>query len=131
MTEFPESHRDLLDGQFASFATIGRDGVPQSTLVWFLYEDGDLKLSLNTSRLKTKHLRKRPQFSLLIPDPESQFRYLELHGTARIDPDDDRAFAKRVGDKYGTDVNQFDGPGDERLVVTLEPSNVYAVDNRG
>ena len=68
MTSFPDSHRDLLDAEVASLATIGDDGFPQSTELWFLHEDGELKISLNTTRLKTRNLRKRPQCSLLLLD---------------------------------------------------------------
>src|SRR3977135_1614069 len=66
MTDFPESHRDLLDAQVASLATIGGNGLPQLTEIWFLHEDGELKLSLNDSRVKTRNLTKRPQCSLLV-----------------------------------------------------------------
>jgi PPOX class probable F420-dependent enzyme len=89
MTNFPESHRDLLDGQVASLATIGSNGFPQVTEVWFLHDDRELKLSLNDSRLKTRNLQKRSQCSLLLLDLENPYRYLEVRGTARIEPDDD------------------------------------------
>ena len=36
MTGFPESYADLLEQKFATLATIGRDGIPQLTEVWFL-----------------------------------------------------------------------------------------------
>ncbi|MGH3157719.1 MAG: pyridoxamine 5'-phosphate oxidase family protein [Streptosporangiaceae bacterium] len=38
MPAIPESHRDLLDGRFATLATIGPDGRPQLSEVWFLRE---------------------------------------------------------------------------------------------
>jgi PPOX class probable F420-dependent enzyme len=96
MTSFPDSHRDLLDAEVASLATIGDDGFPQSTELWFLHEDGELKISLNTTRLKTRNLRKRPQCSLLLLDLKNPYRYLEVRGRARIQPDDDYAFADIV-----------------------------------
>jgi PPOX class probable F420-dependent enzyme len=131
MTSFPESHRDLLDAELATLATIAANGIPQQTVVWFLYEDDKLKLSLNSSRLKTKHLVKRPQCSLLVLDPAVAQRYLEVRGTAALEPDDDYAFARRLGAKYGgADLSEHDGPGDRRVIVTIEPSNVYAVDVR-
>lgn len=128
MTNFPASHQDLLDLQFASLATIGADGFPQVTELWFLHDDGELKLSLNNSRLKTRNLQKRPQCSLLLLDLQNPFRYLEVRGNARIEPDDDYAFAKKVGAKYDADLTEHDNPGDGRVVVTIEPDNVYAVD---
>jgi PPOX class probable F420-dependent enzyme len=131
MTNFPDSHQDLLEGQVASLATIGSDGFPQITEIWFLYEAGELKLSLNDARLKTRNLRKRPQCSLLLLDLQNPYRYLEVRGTAQIEPDDDYAFARRVGAKYDADLSQHDGPGESRVVVTIEPANLYAVDMSG
>jgi hypothetical protein len=57
MLEIPPSHRDLLDGQFA---TVGPDGRPQLTEVWFLADGDTVKVSLNTARQKTKTLLARP-----------------------------------------------------------------------
>jgi len=47
MMNVPQSHQDLLESSVASFATVGPDGRPQLTEVWFLYEDGSIALSLN------------------------------------------------------------------------------------
>ena len=131
MTTFPESHRDLLDAPVASLATIGSDGFPQLTEIWFLHDDGELKLSLNTSRLKTRNLLKRPQCSLLLLDLQNPYRYLEVRGNARIEADDDYAFARRLGAKYNADLKVHDQPGDSRVAITIEPTNVYAVDMSG
>lgn len=131
MTDFPDSHRDLLDGQVATLATIGGNGLPQLTEVWFLHEDGELKLSLNDSRLKTRNLQKRPQCSLLLLDLQNPYRYLEVRGAAKVEPDDDYAFAGKLGAKYDADLSVHDNPGDSRVVVTIEPANVYAVDMSG
>jgi PPOX class probable F420-dependent enzyme len=128
-TDFPDSHRDLLDAQFATLATLGKDGGPQLTEIWFLFEDGEVKISLNDSRLKTKNLVARPRCSLFILDLANPFRYLDVRGTARIEPDDDYAFAGRVGAKYGgADLREHDGRGERRVVVTIDPTNVFAVD---
>jgi PPOX class probable F420-dependent enzyme len=132
MTNFPDSHRDLLDGQVATLATIGGNGFPQLTEVWFLYDDDELKTSLNSSRLKTRNLQKRPQCSLFLLDLQNPYRYLEVRGNAKLTPDDDYAFARKLGAKYGgADLSEHDGPGESRVVVTIEPVNVYAVDMSG
>ncbi len=129
MIAFPESHRDLLDAQVGTLATIRADGYPHATQVWFLYADGELKLSLNASRRKARHLLERPQCSLVIPDPANADRYVEIRGRARVEPDDGYAFATRLAAKYGdVDLRMFDGPDGSRVVVTIEPVNVYAVD---
>ena len=83
-TEFPPQFHDLLEAKFATLATLGKDGGPQLTEVWFLFEDGKVKVSLNDSRLKTKNLRARPRCSLFILDLANPFRYVDVRGTASM-----------------------------------------------
>jgi PPOX class probable F420-dependent enzyme len=131
MPAIPASHRDLLDAQVATLATIGPDGRPQLSEVWFLVDGDTVGISLNTSRQKTKNLLNNPAVSLLILDLAVTQRYLELRGDAVIAPDDDYAFADRVGAKYHANLRDHDRPGQRRVVVTIRPVRVNAVDMRG
>src|ERR1700734_1917391 len=124
MNAIPASHRDLLDGQFATLATIGRDGRPQLSEVWFLAEGDTVAISLNTTRQKTKNLLANPAVSFLILDLANPYRYLELRGDAEITPDDDYVFADKVGARYGSDLREHDEPGVSRVVVTIRPVRV-------
>jgi PPOX class probable F420-dependent enzyme len=129
--EIPESHRDLLDSEVATLATIAPGGRPQLTAVWFLSDEGALRLSLNTTRQKVKNLRRNPACTLFILDLASPYRYLEVRGDAEISPDDDYVFADRLGAKYGADVRRMDKPGEVRVAVTVRPSKINAVNMRG
>jgi PPOX class probable F420-dependent enzyme len=128
MSVIPDSHRDLADARTAVFATIGPDGRPQLSAVWFLIEGDTIRLSLNTTRQKTRNLEARPVGTLFVLDP-SGTRYLELRGDVSLEPDPDYAFADLVGAKYGgVDLREMDGEGEGRVVVTLTPTRVNAVD---
>lgn len=131
MSEIPESHLDLLDANILNLATIAPDGRPQVSAVWFLTEDGVPRISLNTKRKKVRNLRSNPVCTAYILDLANPQRYLEIRGDAEIVPDDDYAFAVRLGAKYGADVRTFDPPGDTRVVVTVRPVRVNAVDLSG
>jgi PPOX class probable F420-dependent enzyme len=126
----PESHRDLLDSRFATLATVGPDGRPQVSEVWFLAEDDAVRVSLNVTRQKTKNLVANPAISVLLLDLANPLRYLELRGDADITPDDDYSFADRLAAKYGegVDLRQMDALGQTRVVVTVKPVRVVAVD---
>ena len=125
---FPESHQDLLTADGATFITVGPAGLPQATAVGFLSEDGALKLSLNTTRQKTKNLRRDPNVTLFILDRANPLRTLEVRARAEVAPDEGYAFAARVGRKYGgADLRQMDGPGQRRVVVTLDPVKINAL----
>jgi PPOX class probable F420-dependent enzyme len=129
MTNIPVSHRDLLDAPIATVGTIGPDGRPHLSAVWFLYEEDRFKVSLHASRQKTRNLGRNPAVSLFILDLQNPLRYLEIRGDAELAPDGDYSFAKRVGAKYGgADLRQMDGDDQRRLVVTIKPTKVVAVD---
>ena len=122
----PPSHRALLDAPVGVLATIGPDGFPQVTALWFLYDEaeGVVRFSLNTTRQKTRNLRAHPEVAFLVIDPANPYRTIELRGRAELQPDDAYAFADRVGNKYGADLRQMDRPGEQRVVVTLRPLKV-------
>ena len=130
MPVIPPSHRDLLDGQFATLATIGPDGRPQLSEVWFLAEDDTIGLSLNTSRQKTKNLMANPAANLFLLDLTVPYRYLEIRGDAEISPDDDYSFADRLGAKYNANLRDRDRPGESRVKVVIRPVRINAIDMR-
>ena len=131
MPEIPVSHRDLLNGEFATLGTVGPDGRPQLSEVWFLAEGDTVAISLNTSRQKTKNLRANPAANVFLLDLAVPYRYLEIRGDAEITPDDDYSFADKVGAKYQDDPRTHDLPGHSRVKVTIRPVRINAVDMRG
>ena len=120
----PDSHADLLQAPVATLATVGPDGRPQMSSVWFLAEGGVVRFSLHTDRQKTKNLQANPVIDVHIQDAANPTRYLEVRGDARIEPDDDYTFADRLGAKYQSDLRDRDQPGDTRVVVTIRPARV-------
>jgi hypothetical protein len=76
-----------------------------------------------------KNLTHNPAATLFILDTSNPARYLELRGDAKIAPDPDYAFADQVGAKYGgIDLRNMDQPGESRVIVTIEPVRINAVD---
>jgi PPOX class probable F420-dependent enzyme len=128
-TAVPASHEDLLRAQVATLSTVGPDGHPQVSALWFVADDaGTIHLSLNRSRQKTRNLERDPAVTLFLLDLENPMRYLEIRADAEVQPDPDRATARRVEQKYDADLSQMDEPGDERVAVVLHPVRVRAVD---
>jgi PPOX class probable F420-dependent enzyme len=127
----PSTHQDMLQGQFATLGTVGPDGRPQLSEVWFLADGETIGISLSTARQKTKNLIANPVADVLLLDLANPYRYLEIRGDAEITPDTDYAFADRVGAKYGSNLRDHDQPGDERVIVTIRAVRVNAVDMRG
>jgi PPOX class probable F420-dependent enzyme len=127
----PDSHRDLLEGDVLTLATIGEDGYPQLSEVWFVTEDDQIAMSLNTRRQKVKNIETEPACTVLLLDLQNPYRYLEIRGTAVVSPDEDGAFAEKVGAKYHADLREYGAPGDRRVIVRIVPVRVNAVAIRG
>jgi PPOX class probable F420-dependent enzyme len=127
-TEIPESHRYLLDTDVAVLATVGPDGMPQQSAVWFVAENDTISISLNNTRQKTKNLTRDTVCDLLILDRANPYKYLEVRGRAIVEPDPDYGLARRVESKYNAKLSEHDGKGETRVWVTIQPTRVNAVD---
>jgi|SRR5215207_2421582 len=126
MTSIPAPHADLIEkSQILVLGTNGADGFPQVTALWFLVEDGTIRVSLNTARQKTKNLSRDPKVTLFFVDPENPYRTLEIRALATVTPDPDYEFADKVGAKYdGANLREMDAPGQSRVVVSFAPVKV-------
>jgi PPOX class probable F420-dependent enzyme len=124
MTFVPKTHQDLLNAHVGVLATIGQDGYPQVTALWFLFDDDDtIKLSLHTTRQKVKNLQAHPECTFFVLDTINPHRTLEIRARALITPDQDYEFAKKLGVKYDGWI-PHDRPGESRVVVSFEPIKV-------
>jgi PPOX class probable F420-dependent enzyme len=123
----PADKLDLLQRKaLADVATIGPHGEPQVNPVWFGWDGTYVKFSQTTGRQKFRNLQRDNRIALSIVDPENPFRYLEIRGTvARVDPDPDEAFIDEMANKYlGVEKYPWSQPGDERVVIVVEPQHV-------
>jgi PPOX class probable F420-dependent enzyme len=123
---------DLLSSDskaFAHVATIGPDGAPQNNPVWFDWDGEYLRFSQTTTRQKLRNLEREPRLALSILDPDNGYRYLEIRGrVVRVDPDPDKAFIDKMAQKYlGQEKYPWNRPGDERVIVVVEPQRTTAM----
>jgi PPOX class probable F420-dependent enzyme len=126
-TDIPTSHADLLGPHTAVLTTIGADGLPQSTAVWFLVDDaGAVKTSILTSRQKYKNLARHPKATLFILDPTNPYRALEIRADVELTPDPDKALLPKFAARYNVPVEVLEQSGDDRVVATLNPVRVIA-----
>lgn len=122
----PEKYADLLESNaLVHIATIGPNGEPQNNPVWFGWDGQHVLISQTKGRQKFRNVQRNPRVALSIVDPANPYRYLEIRGSVvRIDEDPDRAFINSMAKKYiGQDVYPWHQPGDERVVLVIEPEH--------
>jgi PPOX class probable F420-dependent enzyme len=66
---------------FAKLATLMKDGRPQLTPIWYMFEDGKLIVNTTEDRVKYRNIKRDPRVSLLIDDG---YPYVSIWGRARI-----------------------------------------------
>lgn len=124
----PEQYTDLLQAAaLAHVATIGPNGEPQSSPLWFGWDGEFLRFAqLVGADRKRRNLEREPRVAVSIVDPADIYRYVEVRGTVeRIEPDVDMAFINAMAQKYqGQETYTGGKPGDEYVVVVIRPVRV-------
>jgi PPOX class probable F420-dependent enzyme len=125
MSSIPESHLDLITSPgLGALSTVGADGLPQVTALWYLLDGDVVRTSLQTSRQKYKNIVAHPKATLFIIDPENGYRTLEIRSEAILEEDPELELFSRIVRHYGADPDNFPAPREGRVVLTLRPVRV-------
>ena len=111
---------------FANLATLMPDRTPQVTPVWVDYRDGKVLVNTAKGRVKARNMQPGSPVALAVTDPDNPYRYVQIRGVvagsheraADVHID---ALAKRY---LGQDKYPFRQPGEERIIVEIEPKHV-------
>lgn len=124
----PERHASLLLAPLVGvFTTVGPAGVPQSTAVWYHFDDHELRVSVRSDRQKLKNLALHPVATLFIVDPADSVTTLEIRAKVRVRPDHHNAQSERFSLTYGRSPSKWDPEGVERMMLTLDPIRIVTL----
>ncbi len=102
------------------------DGSPQVSPVWVDVEDGQVLFNTAEGRLKPKNLRRDPRVAISIVDDENPYENVLIRGRAvelTQEGADDHVGA--LANRYmGVDEYPLRQPGEERVIVRIEPEKV-------
>lgn len=116
----PNELQPLLESTAVAFvSTIGPKGEPQTTPIWFVWQDGVVRFSLVEGRQKLRNLRRDPRLSVVIVDPADPTWYLELRGSADLQPDPDLTVERAAAIKYRGEHTDVEAPGAARVAATV------------
>lgn len=81
----------LAEPRFAVLATVGRGGMPQQTVMWYvLHDDETIMMNTADGRIKADNLRRDPRVSICVEDG---YRFVTVAG--RVELNDDQEVAQR------------------------------------
>jgi PPOX class probable F420-dependent enzyme len=77
----------LTDEKIIWLTTVRPNGQPQTSPVWFLYEDGEFLIYSLAGTARTANLEENPRVSLNLDGDGEGGNIVAIEGSARIDPD--------------------------------------------
>ena len=126
MIDIQQEFADLLHTTvLAQVATIGPQGEPHNTPVWFDWDGNYIRFSQTKTRQKFRNLQRDPRIALCIVDPNNPYRHLEIRGKViRIEEDPDFHFLNGMTQRYlGRDTYPWHQPGDEHVILVVQPEH--------
>jgi PPOX class probable F420-dependent enzyme len=124
---FDETTRRLLDGKnFATVATVGPTGAPESSVVWIKRTGDTVDFSTTTDRQKARNLFRDPRISVSVFAIENPYASIEIRGTAELIEDEEKALSSELSHKYLGEDPPSEPDDVVRLIVRVVPTKVIA-----
>jgi 2-phospho-L-lactate guanylyltransferase len=113
-------------GLLMRLGTVGGDGYPQVTPIWYLYDEGIFWITTASDRVKARNMLARPQVGFAIDSDQRPYRGVSARGEARLIAEGEaaRPMTRRIAARYVPPERL------EAMVDTLmeAPRVVFAID---
>jgi PPOX class probable F420-dependent enzyme len=122
-----DATRELLDGKnFATLATVGRDGAPHASVTWYRRDGDAILFSTTAGRRKARDIATDPRVTLTVFDLGNPYHSVEIRGTAELIDDPEKRLPHELSHRY-LGVDPPDERADEvRLIIRVVPQKVVA-----
>jgi PPOX class probable F420-dependent enzyme len=132
MAALTEKAREFLQNPYVGeVTTLRSDGSPHSTVVWVDIDTDEVIFNTVVGRAKERHLRQDPRVSLIVVDPEDQYRWVSVSGKAELTTDGADEVIDKLAKKYlGQDEYPWRKAEEQRINVRIRPEHVesYGLD---
>ncbi len=115
-------------GLLMRLGTLGRDGFPHVTPVWYVYEAGAFLVTTAADRVKARNMQHNPRVGFAIDSDQRPYRGLTATGTARLVAEGEaaRPLTRRIAARY-VPAERLDAMVESLMQA---PRVVYAIDPR-
>lgn len=127
--EIPQGLKRLLEEPaYGQLATLMPDGSPQVTQVWVDTDGAHILVNTGADHQKAKNVRRDPRVAVNVHDPASPARIATVRGkVVEITAEGAEQHIAALARKYlGTDRYPFRRPGEQRIVLKIQPESIYS-----
>ena len=118
--------RELIEGKnFATVATIGKDGQPLLNVVWGDTDGEHVILNSEEGRTWPENVRRDPRVTVVVPNHENPYEYVQVRGRVVEDTHDGaREHIDKLAKKY-LDKDVYPAHTESpRIIFKIEPDSV-------
>jgi PPOX class probable F420-dependent enzyme len=129
MTMLTEDQKELFEQtNIGHLATINEDGTPQVTPVWVDVEGDQILVNTAEGRNKVRNIRRDPRVSVEVVDQQDPYKTVSVQGrVVEMRKQGADQHIDSMAKKYlGQDKYPFRQPGEERIILKIEPEKVLA-----
>ena len=122
----------LREANVIVFSSVDAKGRPHATPVWYLYDDGEIRISVGKNEQKHKNVLRNPNVSVVIDRRGLPYYAIMIQGTAEIGPglsDEDRLrlAVRYLGDDLGKRYTDSTNSADS-VTLRIRPRKVMEYD---
>jgi PPOX class probable F420-dependent enzyme len=112
---------------FANVSTLRSDGSVLSAPVWVDVQDGRPVLNSAEGRAWPRNLERDPRITLTVQNMENPYEYVEVRGkvSERTHAGADEHIDALAKKYLGVDSYPYRQPGEQRVIITVEPDHVH------
>ena len=81
-----EIERFLCGRHVAVLGTLGEDGAPVLTPIWYLFDGGQILMRTDAAGAKTRNIERDPRVSVCVQDERAPYKSVTAYGTATVEP---------------------------------------------
>jgi PPOX class probable F420-dependent enzyme len=130
MSRIPPSLAQLLsEPSYAQLATLMPDGSPHLTQVWVDTDGTHILVNTVATHQKVSNVRHDPRVAVNVHDPARPYRIANIRGrVVEVTTDGADAHIDRLARRYlGVDSYPFRRPGQQRVIVKIEPLRIRSI----
>jgi 2-phospho-L-lactate/phosphoenolpyruvate guanylyltransferase len=89
-------------GLLMRLGTVGSDGYPQVTPIWYLYDEGRFWITTASDRIKARNIMARPRVGFAIDSDQRPYRGISARGVAHLVAEGEaaRPMTRRIAARY-------------------------------
>ena len=131
----PEIEAFVQQPYLAVLSTVSASGRPQSTVLWYVFEQGAFWFNVGKDSQKARNIRRSPHVSLTIDERTWPYKSAVIYGQAEeVAFDEEQALriaVRYVGREDGSAMHRAMMAGEERVRMRLLPDRVAWMDFSG